>query len=83
MGGGAIPGLPTGAGQRRVQGAEAELRLRLARQDRGFDPVSIYAGVASPVYDASGNYMIPALNGEIAPTDAARKIRDDLQALTK
>ena len=48
-----------------------------------FDPVSIYAGVASPVYDAAGNYMIPALNGEIAPADAAKKIRDDLQGLTK
>jgi multiple sugar transport system substrate-binding protein len=48
-----------------------------------FDPVSIYAGVASPVYDAAGNYMIPALNGEIAPAEAAKKIRDDLQALTK
>jgi multiple sugar transport system substrate-binding protein len=48
-----------------------------------FDPVSIYAGVASPVYDAAGNYMIPALNGEIAPAEAAKKIRDDLQGLTK
>ena len=25
-----------------------------------FDPVSMLAGVASPVYDAAGNYMIPA-----------------------
>ena len=48
-----------------------------------FDPVSIYAGVASPVYDAAGNYMIPALNGEIAPDEAAKKIRDDLQGLIK
>ena len=48
-----------------------------------FDPVSVFAGVASPVYDASGNYMIPALNGEIAPAEAAKKIRDDLQALAK
>jgi multiple sugar transport system substrate-binding protein len=48
-----------------------------------FDPVSPIAGVASPVYDASGNYMIPALNGEIAPDEAAKKIRDDLEALTK
>ena len=31
----------------------------------------------------AGNYMIPALNGEIAPADAAKKIRDDLQALAK
>jgi len=48
-----------------------------------FDPVSPLAGVASPVYDASGNYMIPALNGEIAPDEAAKKIRDDLQGLVK
>ena len=48
-----------------------------------FDPVSVLAGVASPVYDAAGNYMIPALNGDIAPAEAATKIRDDLQSLTK
>ena len=48
-----------------------------------FDPVSPNAGVASPVYDAAGNYMIPALNGEIAPDEAAKKIRDDLQGLSK
>jgi multiple sugar transport system substrate-binding protein len=48
-----------------------------------FDPVSVLAGVASPVYDAAGNYVIPALNGEIAPGDAATKMRDDLQAQTK
>lgn len=48
-----------------------------------FDPVSTIAGVASPVYDAAGNYMIPALNGEIAPDEAAKKIRDDLQGQAK
>jgi multiple sugar transport system substrate-binding protein len=48
-----------------------------------FDPVSIYAGVASPVYDAAGNYMIPALNGDVTPAAAAKGIRDDLQALAK
>ncbi len=48
-----------------------------------FDPVSVLAGVASPVYDASGNYMIPAMMGDIAPDEAAKKIRDELQALVK
>ena len=28
-----------------------------------FDPVSTLAGVASPVYDASGNYIIPGMDG--------------------
>lgn len=48
-----------------------------------FDPVSVLAGVASPVYDASGNYIIPAMMGELAPADAAAKIRDDLQSQAK
>ena len=48
-----------------------------------FDPVSTLAGVASPVYDASGNYIIPAMMGELAPADAAKKMRDDLQSQAK
>jgi multiple sugar transport system substrate-binding protein len=48
-----------------------------------FDPVSTLAGVASPVYDASGNYVIPAMMGEMTPADAAKKIRDDLQSQAK
>jgi multiple sugar transport system substrate-binding protein len=48
-----------------------------------FDPVSTLAGVASPVYDAAGNYVVPAMSGEIAPADAAKQMRDDLQGQTK
>ena len=48
-----------------------------------FDPVSTLAGVASPVYDASGNYIIPGMMGEMTPTDAATKMRDDLQSAAK
>jgi multiple sugar transport system substrate-binding protein len=48
-----------------------------------FDPVSILAGVASPVYDAAGNYVMPAMNGEMAPADAAKQMRDDLQGQAK
>lgn len=44
-----------------------------------FDPVSTLAGVASPVYDAAGNYIMPAMNGDMAPADAASQMRDDLQ----
>lgn len=44
-----------------------------------FDPVSTLAGVASPVYDAAGNYVMPAVNGEMDPADAASQMRDDLQ----
>ena len=44
-----------------------------------FDPVSTLAGVASPVYDAAGNYVMPAMNGDMDPADAAQQMRDDLQ----
>ena len=43
-----------------------------------FDPSSKLAGVASPVYDAAGNYLMPAVNGEIDPKDAMEQMRDDL-----
>ena len=48
-----------------------------------FDPVSTLAGVASPVYDATGNYVIPAMMGEMTPADAVKKMRDDLQDQAK
>ena len=48
-----------------------------------FDPVSPLAGVASPVYEAAGNYAMPAMNGELAPDKAAEQMRDDLQGQAK
>lgn len=44
-----------------------------------FDPVSVLAGVASPIYDAAGNYLMPAVNGEMDPQTAMEQMRDDLQ----
>ncbi len=48
-----------------------------------FDPVSPLAGVASPVYEAAGNYAMPAMNGEMGAEDAAKQMRDDLQGQAK
>ena len=44
-----------------------------------FDPVSVLAGVASPIYDAAGNFLMPAVNGEMEPQAAMEQMRDDLQ----
>ena len=44
-----------------------------------FDPVSKLAGVASPVYEEAGNYVVPAMSGEIAPAEAAKQMQQDLQ----
>lgn len=45
-----------------------------------YDPRSVLAGVASPVYDAAGNYIMPAVNGDMAPADAVSQMRDDLDS---
>ena len=44
-----------------------------------FDPVSVLAGVASPIYDAAGNFLMPAVNGEMEPQAGMEGMRDDLQ----
>jgi multiple sugar transport system substrate-binding protein len=44
-----------------------------------FDPSSVLAGVASPVYDAAGNFLMPAINGEMTAQEAMEGMRDDLQ----
>jgi multiple sugar transport system substrate-binding protein len=44
-----------------------------------FDPKSVLAGVASPVYDAVANYISPAMNGEIDPQEAIEEMKADLQ----
>ena len=43
-----------------------------------FDPSSKLAGVASPIYDAAGNFLMPAINGELDPQGAMEQMRDDL-----
>jgi multiple sugar transport system substrate-binding protein len=45
-----------------------------------FDPVSTLAGVASPIYDAAGNYLMPAINGDLDPQEAMEEMRDDLNS---
>jgi len=44
-----------------------------------FDPKSVLAGVASPVYDAVANYISPAMNGELDPQEAIEEMKADLQ----
>jgi multiple sugar transport system substrate-binding protein len=48
-----------------------------------FDPRSTLTGVASPTYDAAGNYLMPAINGEVDPQTAMEDMREDLQDLVE
>jgi multiple sugar transport system substrate-binding protein len=44
-----------------------------------FDPSSVLTGVASPTYDSAGNFLMPAVNGEMSAQEAMEGMRDDLQ----
>ncbi len=46
-----------------------------------FDPKSVNAGVASPLFDTAGNAITPAMNGELDPADAAKQIQEELNAM--
>jgi multiple sugar transport system substrate-binding protein len=52
-------------------------------QSAVFDPVSVLAGVASPVYDATGNAVVPAMAGDMDPAAAAKQLQSDLQGQVK
>ncbi|MEO6300205.1 MAG: extracellular solute-binding protein [Paracoccaceae bacterium] len=46
-----------------------------------FDPKSVNAGVASPLFDAAGNAFTPAINGETDPVAAVAEMKASLDAL--
>jgi multiple sugar transport system substrate-binding protein len=48
-----------------------------------YDPSSVLAGVASPIYDAAGNFLMPSINGEMDAKEAMEGMRDDLQGQMK
>ncbi len=46
-----------------------------------FDPKSVHAGVASPLFDAAGNAFTAAMNGETDPVTAVGEMKAALDAL--
>lgn len=46
-----------------------------------YDPRSTIAGVASPVYDAALNIMVPTIHGFLEPEQAVQQMKDQLQSL--
>ncbi len=45
-----------------------------------FDPRSTIAGVASPIYDAVGNFLEPSVNGQLPADQAVQMFSDELEA---
>lgn len=48
-----------------------------------YDPRSEIAGVASPVYDAALNVIVPAMHGYMSPQEAVEQIQSELSALQR
>ena len=48
-----------------------------------YDPRSEIAGVASPLYDAVQNLIVPAVDGFLSPKDAVAQMQGDLQRLMR
>ena len=46
-----------------------------------YDPKSKFAGVASPLFDAAGNALTPAINGETDPDSAVKEMKEKLDSL--
>lgn len=45
-----------------------------------FDPRTPIAGVASPIYDAVGNFLEPAVNGQLPADEAVQMFAEELEA---
>lgn len=61
------------------QGMQPNATYSVLAEAAFFDPVSALAGVASPVYEAIGNYVYPAITGDMSAADAIADLIDDLQ----
>ena len=44
-----------------------------------FDPVSPLAGVGGAIYEATQNFIVPALNGQLDPAEAIEQMREELK----
>jgi len=53
-----------------------------AAKDVRLEPVNPIFGVGAPTYDAAGNFLSPALIGNLTVGDAIQKFKDELQRLS-
>ncbi|MGA1599204.1 MAG: extracellular solute-binding protein [bacterium] len=48
-------------------------------ENAAFDPKSKIAGVASPIYDAMQNFIVPSINGQLDPDEAIEMMKETLE----
>ena len=73
------PWLQANCGQRGLQENEPNATYAVLAENAAFDPKSKIAGVASPVYDAIQNFILPSVNGQLEPEEAIEMMKETLE----
>lgn len=78
---GHIPAYKPTVDSAEYQAMQPNATYAVLAETAAFDPRSRIAGVASPVYDAVDNLIVPAVHGYMTPEDAAAQMKEQLQGL--
>ncbi|MEZ5665897.1 MAG: extracellular solute-binding protein [Alphaproteobacteria bacterium] len=78
---GHIPALKAVTDSAEYQAMEPNATYAVVTQNLIYDPKSIYAGVASPMFDAAGNSFTASVNGEMDAEEAVGLMKDELDFL--
>ena len=80
-GAGHIPAYKPVAESAEYQAMEPNATYASLAGTAAFDPRSEVAGVASPVYDAALNVIVPTIHGYLSPAEAVEQMRGELAAM--
>lgn len=78
---GHIPAMNAVTGSPEYQAMQPNATYAVLTANMIYDPKSIYAGVASPLFAAAGNAFTAAINGEVSPADAVADMKAELDFL--
>lgn len=76
---GHIPALSSVTASAEYQQMEPNATYAVVADHLVFDPESVYAGVASPMFQAAGNSFTASVNGEMDAEEAVALMKDELE----
>lgn len=62
------------------QGMEPNATYAVLAETAAYDPRSPLAGVAGPIYDAVGNFLVPSINGQLPSDQALQMFAEELES---
>ena len=76
---GHIPALLEVTQSAEYQAMQPNATYAIVTENLIYDPKSVYAGVASPMFDAAGNSFTASVNGEMDAEEAVALMKDELE----